>query len=50
MLLQELALMNKNEEVMKDWYEEKNKSTYIRIDPAYRNCWNLSQQTSQKLN
>lgn len=48
MLLQELALMNKNEEVMKDWYEEKKKSTYIRIDPAYRNCGNLSQQTSQK--
>lgn len=48
MLLQELALMNKNIEVMKDWYEEKKKSTYIRIDPAYRDCGNLSLQTSQK--
>jgi peptidyl-prolyl cis-trans isomerase SurA len=48
MLLQELALMNKSEEVMQDWYEEKKKSTYIRIDPAYRDCGNLSQQTSQK--
>mgnify|MGYP001825043828 FL=1 len=48
MLLQELALMNKNNEVLNEWYEEMKKSTYIRIDPAYRNCANLIQQTSQK--
>lgn len=48
MLLQELALMNKNNEVLREWYEEKKKSVYIRIDPAYRDCGNLSQQTSQK--
>jgi peptidyl-prolyl cis-trans isomerase SurA len=48
MLLQDLALMNKNNEVLKEWYEDKKKSTYIRIDPAYRNCANLRQQTSQR--
>jgi peptidyl-prolyl cis-trans isomerase SurA len=48
MLLQNLALMNKNNEVLNEWYEEKKKSTYIRIDPAYRSCANLIQQTSQK--
>ena len=41
-------LMNKNNEVVKAWYEEKKKSTYIRIDPAYRNCGETAQQTSQK--
>lgn len=47
-LLQDLALMNKNNEVLKAWYEEKKLSTYIRIDPAYRNCASTGQQTSQK--
>ena len=47
-LLQELALMNKNNDVLKEWYEEKKKSTYIRIDQAFRDCGNLSQQFSQK--
>jgi peptidyl-prolyl cis-trans isomerase SurA len=48
MLLQDLALMNKNNEVLNEWYEEKKKSTYIRIDPAYRSCSDLIQQTSQQ--
>ena len=48
MLLQQLALMNKNNEVIKAWYEEKKKTMYIRVDPAYRNCGELGQQTSQK--
>ncbi len=48
MLLQDLALMNKNNQVLKEWYEEKKQSTYIRRDDAYRNCGNPAQQTSQK--
>jgi len=48
MLLQNLALMNKNNEVMKAWYEEKKKNTYIRRDPAYSNCLESGQQTSQR--
>jgi peptidyl-prolyl cis-trans isomerase SurA len=48
MLLQQMALMNKNNEVLKEWYEDKKKSTYIRIDPAFQNCESVSQQTSQR--
>ena len=48
MLLQELALINKNNEVMKEWYEDKKRTTYIRIDPAFGDCGNLGQQFSQK--
>jgi len=48
MLLQDMALMYKNKEVMKDWYEEKKKNTYIRRDPAYNNCIESGQQTSQR--
>jgi len=48
MLLQNMALVNKNNEVLKEWYEEKKKSTYIRRDMVYRNCGNPDQQTSQK--
>ena len=48
MLLQDLALMYKNNEVLQEWYVEKKGSTYIRIDPAYRSCSDLIQQTSQK--
>ena len=48
LLLQGLALQNKNNEVMNAWYDEKKGSTYIRIDPAYRDCDTRAQQTSQK--
>jgi len=48
MLLQDMALMNKNMEVLKEWYEQKKQSTYIRRDPVYRNCGNAAQQTTQK--
>ncbi|MCD4711002.1 MAG: peptidylprolyl isomerase, partial [Bacteroidales bacterium] len=48
MLLQNMALMYKNNEVMKAWYTEKKESTYIRIDPAFRECGTSGQQTSQK--
>jgi len=48
MLLQEMALMYKNNQVLKEWYEEKKQSTYIRRDQAYSNCGTTAQQTSQK--
>jgi peptidyl-prolyl cis-trans isomerase SurA len=48
MLLQNMALVYKNNQVLKEWYEEKKKSTYIRRDVAYGNCGNQDQQTSQK--
>lgn len=48
MLLQNMALMYKNNEVMREWYIEKKESTYIRKDSAYRDCGNSGQQTSQK--
>ena len=48
MLLDGLALMNKNKEVMQAWYEEKKQNTYIRRDPVYKNCSDSSEQTSQK--
>jgi peptidyl-prolyl cis-trans isomerase SurA len=48
MLLQNMALAYKNNQVMKEWYEEKKASTYIRMDPAYRNCSASGQLSSQK--
>ncbi|MDF1575741.1 MAG: peptidylprolyl isomerase [Bacteroidales bacterium] len=48
MLLQNMALAYKNNEVMKAWYEEKKESTYIRRDPAFRDCDNSGQLSSQK--
>ena len=48
MLLDGLALMNKNREVMQDWYDEKKKNTYIRRDTAYSNCTDSGQQSSQR--
>jgi len=48
MLLQDMALFYKNNEVMKAWYEDKKQSTYIRIDPSFGNCVNSAMQTSQK--
>ena len=48
MLLQNLALMNKNNEVLKAWYEEKKKSTYIRRDSTFSDCGNSAQQASQR--
>ena len=48
MLLQDLALMNKNDEVLKAWYEEKKKTTYIRRDLTFDNCGDTAQQSSQR--
>jgi peptidyl-prolyl cis-trans isomerase SurA len=47
-LLQDMALMEKNREVMREWYEDKRKSTYIRIDNSFRNCASTGEVTSQR--
>ncbi len=48
LLLQNMALQYKNSQVIKEWYEEKKKSTYIRVDPSFKDCARFGQQTSQK--
>lgn len=48
LLLQEMALGYKNQEVMNAWYDEKKESTYIRVDPSFKNCALYGQQTSQR--
>jgi peptidyl-prolyl cis-trans isomerase SurA len=47
-LLQDMALAEKKNEVMKAWYEEKKQSTYIRKDAAYGDCMDSGPLTSQK--
>lgn len=48
LLLQEMALGYKNEEVMKKWYEEKRNNTYIRVDPVYKECEQLMQPRGRR--
>ena len=37
-LLQQAALNNKKNKVLKEWIENKTKSTYIQISDKYKNC------------
>jgi peptidyl-prolyl cis-trans isomerase SurA len=48
LLLQEMALQQKNNEVMKEWYEDKKKTTYIKVGGAFKDCARLGQQISLK--
>lgn len=48
LLLQEMALQQKKNQVMKEWFAEKKKKTYIRVDPSFRHCELLGQQSSQR--
>jgi len=48
LLLQNMALQYKNNEVMTEWYREKKESTYIRVDPSFKQCSLFGEQTSQK--
>jgi peptidyl-prolyl cis-trans isomerase SurA len=48
LLLQNMALQQKNMEVMNQWYREKKESTYIRIDKSFSDCTLLGEQTSQR--
>jgi peptidyl-prolyl cis-trans isomerase SurA len=48
LLLQNLALQMKNNEVLDQWYEDKKRTTYIKVGDSFKNCVQLGQQTSQK--
>ena len=48
LLLQNMALQHKNNEVMTAWYREKKETTYIRVDPSFRQCSLFGEQTTQK--
>jgi peptidyl-prolyl cis-trans isomerase SurA len=36
--IQQMTKMGKQQEVFMDWVKSKVKTTYVRIDPSYRNC------------
>ena len=36
--LKDLVTQQMGEEKLKEWIKEKLKTTYVRIDPAWRNC------------
>ena len=46
-LLEEMALTYKTNQVVKEWYEDKKKTTYIRVDPAFKDCA-FNAQTTQR--
>ena len=48
LLLQNMALQFKNNEVIAEWYREKKETTYSRVDPSFKQCSLFGQQTSQK--
>jgi peptidyl-prolyl cis-trans isomerase SurA len=48
LLLQEMALGYKNEEVMKKWYKEKRNITYIHVDPVYEECEQVKQPSGRR--
>ncbi|NHB69752.1 peptidylprolyl isomerase [Perlabentimonas gracilis] len=37
-IIQQMTKMGKQHEVFMDWVKSKVKTTYVRIDPSYRNC------------
>jgi peptidyl-prolyl cis-trans isomerase SurA len=45
-LLENMALRYKTNQVMQDWYSEKKETTYIKVDPAFKDCALFGQQTS----
>jgi len=47
-LLENMALSYKTTQVMEDWYSDKKETTYIRVDPAFKDCALFGQQTSQR--
>ncbi|MEN8201402.1 MAG: peptidylprolyl isomerase [Bacteroidota bacterium] len=47
-LLENMALSYKTNQVIREWYAEKKETTYIRVDPAFKDCALYGQQTSQR--
>jgi peptidyl-prolyl cis-trans isomerase SurA len=48
LLLQGLALQLKNNEVIDEWYNDKKRTTYIKVGDSFKNCSQLGLQSSQK--
>jgi len=48
LLLQGMALQQKNDEVMNEWYIDKKATTYIKVGAPFRECTELGPQISQK--
>ena len=40
LLLQNMALAKKRQDVMNEWYKEKKEKTYIKIDHSFEKCGN----------
>ena len=47
-LLENMALRHKTNQVIQNWYSEKKETTYIKVDPAFKDCALFGQQTSQR--
>ncbi|MEX0985980.1 MAG: peptidylprolyl isomerase [Bacteroidales bacterium] len=48
LLLQNMALSEKQNEIMQAWYEEKMQKTYISIDNSFKRCDNISSQLTKR--
>lgn len=48
LLLQNMAMQEKQNEVMEQWFEEKRKKTYIRIDKSFEDCDNFNQELTDR--
>ncbi len=46
LLLQNMALTKKQNEIMSEWYRDKKKKTYIRVDESFQNCLNSNDELS----
>ena len=48
LLLQNMALQEKNMDVMQEWFIEMKDKTYIRVDNSFKSCAQFDEQTSQR--
>lgn len=48
LLLQNMALQQKNQDVMKEWFRDKKETTYIRVDNSFKDCAFQGEETSQR--
>lgn len=48
LLLQNLAMQEKQNEIMQEWFEEKKKKTYIRIDKSFEECDNFNRELTDR--
>ncbi len=48
LLLQNMALVEKQNKVLQEWYEDKRKTTYIRIDDSFKACDEMNNEPSSE--